>query len=187
MWGNLNSARGALKDQFLHANIVTRCTTADAPAARPAPAYNPQPRDGATGVALEAQLSWSAPARATSYEVRWGAARHHLFNSISTTSTAATIRSVKIGRPGQAHEVRPLEPGKTYYWRVYAENSVDDTRGNEWSFTTAYQTAPAAATNPQPRDEATGVAVETVLRWSAADRAASYEVYWGTTESLAGR
>ena len=42
-------------------------------------------------------------------------------------------------------------------------------------------TAPAAAGNPQPRDGAAGVAVETLLlSWSAADRAASYDVYWGT-------
>ena len=46
--------------------------------------------------------------------------------------------------------------------------------------------APAAAGNPQPRDGATGVAVETLLlSWSAADRAASYDVYWGTGRNLA--
>ena len=47
-------------------------------------------------------------------------------------------------------------------------------------------TAPAAAGNPQPRDGATGVAVETLLLiWSAADRAAGYDVYWGPQKSLA--
>ena len=47
-------------------------------------------------------------------------------------------------------------------------------------------TAPAAAADPQPRDGATGVAVETLLlSWSAADRAASYEVYWGREKHLA--
>ena len=46
--------------------------------------------------------------------------------------------------------------------------------------------APAAAGNPQPRDGATGVAVETLLLvWTAADRAAGYDVYWGPQKSLA--
>ena len=46
--------------------------------------------------------------------------------------------------------------------------------------------APAAAGNPQPRDGATGVAVETLLLvWTAADRAAGYDVYWGLQKSLA--
>ena len=46
--------------------------------------------------------------------------------------------------------------------------------------------APAAAGNPQPRDGAAGVAVETLLlSWSAADRAASYDVHWGREEHLA--
>ena len=49
----------------------------------------------------------------------------------------------------------------------------------------ATDTAPATAGNPQPRDGATGVAVETLLlSWSAADRAASYDVYWGREEHL---
>ena len=51
----------------------------------------------------------------------------------------------------------------------------------------ATDTAPAAAADPQPRDGATGVAVETLLlSWSAADRAASYDVYWGREEHRSG-
>ena len=48
------------------------------------------------------------------------------------------------------------------------------------------RTPPRAASTPQPRDGATGVAVETLLlSWSAAARAASYDVYWGTGRNLA--
>ena len=181
------------------------------PAGRPAPelpattapaaAGNPQPRDGATGVAVETLLlSWSAAARAASYEVYWGREEHltadaDLGTPIATTSTATTIR-----RPAL---------GTTYYWRVDTKNDQGTTRGSVWSFTTADQAAPpppgggytppvvspppaatgtppGAASTPQPRDGATGVAVETLLlSWSAAARAASYDVYWGTGRNLA--
>ena len=187
------------------------------PAGRPAPelpattapaaAGNPQPRDGAAGVAVETLLlSWSAAARAASYDVYWGTGRNlaadaGLGTPIATTSTATTIR-----RPGATAAERRLALGTTYYWRVDTKNDQGTTRGNVWSFTTADQAAPAppggggytppvvspptaapaAAGNPQPRDGATGVAVETLLlSWSAAARAASYDVYWGTGRNLA--
>ena len=190
------------------------------PAGRPAPelpattapaaAGNPQPRDGATGVAVETLLlSWSAAARAASYDVYWGREEHltadaGLGTPIATTSTATTIR-----RPGATAAERRLALGTTYYWRVDTKNDQGTTTGSVWSFTTADQAAPpppgggytppvvspppavtgtppGAASTPQPRDGATGVAVETLLlSWSAAARAASYEVYWGTGRNLA--
>ena len=189
------------------------------PAGRPAPelpaapaaAGNPQPRDGATGVAVETLLlSWSAAAQADSYEVYWGATENltadaDLGTPIATTSTATTIR-----RPGATAAERRLALGTTYYWRVDTKNDQGTTTGSVWSFTTADQAAPpppggggytppivspppaepppaapVAAGNPQPRHGATGVAVETLLlSWSAAARAASYDVYWGREEHL---
>ena len=176
----------------------------------PATAGNPQPRDGATGVAVETLLlSWSAAARAASYDVYWGTGRNlaadaDLGTPIATTSTATTIR-----RPGATAAERRLALGTTYYWRVDTKNDQGTTTGNVWSFTTADQAAPpppgggytppvvspppavnrqppGAASTPQPRHGATGVAVETLLlSWSAAARAASYDVYWGTGRNLA--
>ena len=180
-------------------------------ATAPAAAGNPQPRDGAAGVAVETLLlSWSAAARAASYDVYWGTGRNlaadaDLGTPIATTSTATTIR-----RPGATAAERRLALGTTYYWRVDTKNDRGTTRGNVWSFTTADQAAPpppggggytppavspppavtgtppGAASTPQPRHGATGVAVETLLlSWSAAARAASYDVYWGTGRNLA--
>ena len=103
-------------------------------ASAPAAAGNPQPRDGATGVAVETLLlSWSAAARAASYDVYWGTGRNlaadaDLGTPIATTFTATTIR-----RPAL---------GTTYYWRVDAKNGQRTTTGSVWSFTTADRAAP---------------------------------------------
>ena len=103
-------------------------------ASAPATAGNPQPRDGATDVAVETLLlSWSAAARAASYGVYWGREEHlaadaDLGTPIGTTFTATTIR-----RPAL---------GTTYYWRVDAKNDQGTTTGSVWSFTTADQAAP---------------------------------------------
>ena len=106
----------------------------------PAAAGNPQPRDGATGVAVETLLlSWSAAARAASYDVYWGREEHltadaDLGTPIATTSTATTIR-----RPAL---------GTTYYWRVDTKNDQGTTTGSVWSFTTADQAAPPPPVAP---------------------------------------
>ena len=118
--------------------------------AAPAAAGNPQPRHGATGVAVEALLlSWSAAARAASYDVYWGtgpnlAADADLGTPLGTTFTATTIR-----RPGATAAERRLAPGTTYYWRIDAKNDQGTTTGNVWSFTTADQAAPPPAGPPQ--------------------------------------
>ena len=50
----------------------------------------------------------------------------------------------------------------------------------------ATDTAPDAAGDPHPRNEAAGVTVdEPLLSWSAGPRAASYDLYWGTAKNLA--
>ena len=181
-------------------------------ASAPAAAGNPQPRDGATGVAVETLLlSWSAAARAASYDVYWGTGRNlaadaGLGTPIGTTFTATTIR-----RPAL---------GTTYYWRVDAKNDQGTTRGSVWSFTTADRAAPPPpggggytppAVSPPPADEtstikpaavpliespldgATGVTVkEPRLRWDGPGdnywkswKTDNYELYWGTSENLA--
>ena len=177
-------------------------TEPELPAATAPAAANPQPRDGATGVAVETLLlSWSAAARAASYDVYWGTGRNlaadaDLGTPIATTSTATTIR-----RPAL---------GTTYYWRVDTKNGQGTTTGNVWSFTTADQAAPPppggggytppvvspppAATGtppeavggPSPSDGLTGYRTwQTYLQWDASSRATSYDVYFGTSENLA--
>ena len=179
----------------------------------PATAGNPQPRDGATGVAVETLLlSWSAAARAASYDVYWGREEHltadaGLGTPIGTTFTATTIR-----RPGATAAERRLALGTTYYWRVDAKNDQGTTTGSVWSFTTADQAAPppvapgggytppvvgpppaeepppaapVAAGNRQPRDGATGVTIHHPrLSWSAVPGANQYSLSWSVLENL---
>ncbi len=48
------------------------------------------------------------------------------------------------------------------------------------------ETEPDAVRDPHPSDGATGVTVDApLLSWSASPRAASYDLYWGTTQDLA--
>ena len=69
----------------------------------------------------------------------------------------------------------PLEPEKVYYWRV-DEFDVEAThKGDIWSFTT-----PGAVGNPQPANGAADVQMTATLNWTAADNAASHELYFGT-------
>ena len=177
----------------------------------PGAAGSPQPRDGATSVTVDGPLlSWAAGARATSYDLYWGigknlAADADLGTPIRTTTPAVTIR-----RPGATAAERTLAGETTYYWRVDAKNDAGVTKGGVWSFTTgeappapAEETPPAtgplpeAASNPQPRDGATGVRVkQPLLSWDAPPQPPPPEgdvpftehkahlLYWGTARNL---
>ena len=154
------------------------------PGTPPGAASSPQPSDGATGVDgwRPVLLSWSATPRALSYELYWGSRIRYLDGTpISTASTFVTIaNSVDLIRD------------RTYYWRVDAKNEAGTTRGAVWSFTTAADPPPRAATgppgaarNPSPYNGAPRVPADRPnMNWSAAPRALSYDVYYGTTKEL---
>ena len=93
---------------------------------RPAPpppyqASNPNPADGATGVSITADLSWTAGSGAMSHNVYFGTSSPGLFqgNRISTTFD-----------PGV------LTLGAKYYWRIDEVSTWDTTTGEVWNFTT---------------------------------------------------
>ena len=95
-----------------------------APTGPPGAASSPQPRDGATGVTVDAPLlSWAAAPRALSYDVYWGTANTDLGTPINTSVTAFRIAD-------------SVAAGTLYYWRVDAKNDAGTTRGAVWSFTT---------------------------------------------------
>lgn len=92
----------------------------------PPKATGPQPEDGATGVDILHDLSWSAAPGATSYIVYFGTApslgnNERQGERISTTFDAE------------------LQPDTTYYWRIDSKNDGGTTDGDVWSFTTAVQ------------------------------------------------
>ena len=162
---------------------------------------NPQPRDGATGVTVDAPLlSWSAAPGAAHYYVHWYPQKTD-WAGVKTTSTFVRATAPESHRVVRGETTR-LAGETTYYWRVQAVTAgttgcPDDSRCTSskfWSFTTgpapAAETSPraigppGAASNPQPRDGATGVRIDApLLGWSAAPGAFSYDVHWATTES----
>ena len=114
-----------------------RTVAVEDPSQAPAAAGNPNPRDGATGVTVDApELSWTAGARTASYDLYWGTGKSlgadaALGTPVRTRYTAWTIR-----RPAATAADRRLASATTYYWRVDAKNEHGTTKGTVWSFTT---------------------------------------------------
>ncbi|MHC4146802.1 MAG: hypothetical protein ACYSUD_18770, partial [Planctomycetota bacterium] len=67
-----------------------------------------------------------------------------------------------------------LEGEKVYYWRVDEFDALETHKGEVWAFTT-----PGAVGNPQPANGAVDVQMIATLSWTAADNAASHELYFG--------
>ena len=113
----------------------------------PDAAGNPQPRNEAIGVTVDAPLlRWSAAARATGYDLYWGTTKNLAADAALGTPLNTSYTVVTIRMPGATAAERRLAHETTYYWRVDAKNDAGTTRGNVWSFTTA--AAPAAAAEP---------------------------------------
>ena len=87
----------------------------------PGPAANPNPADGASGLGLDTNLSWSADSLATSHDVYF-----------CTSSPPAAQGN----QPGDSFDPGTLSYDTTYYWRVDEVNDDGTTQGNTWSFTT---------------------------------------------------
>ena len=126
---------------------------------------SPSPADGATGVATNATLTWSAPG-ATSYDISFG-----------TTNPPPQVTS---GSATALYTPPTMATSTVYFWQVVARNSDGTTTGPVWSFTTWSQPPPSAPGGPSPADGATGVSTTPTLTWSAAD-ATSYDVNIGQT------
>jgi uncharacterized repeat protein (TIGR02543 family) len=92
------------------------------------------------------------------------------------TSSPGTFRG---NQPGTSYEPGTMTPGTTYYWRIDERNGSGVTTGTVWSFTTL--ALPGIATNPNPTNGATNVAVNNDLIWSAGAGATSHDVYFGTS------
>jgi hypothetical protein len=91
------------------ANPGTWVFTTVVPTGSPATVTLTSPNDGATGIPVEAQLSWSASEGATGYKLYLAKTMLDLYNDyipVSETSYTANV-----------------ELAETYYWRVVAYNS----------------------------------------------------------------
>ena len=128
------------------------------------PAGNPNPADGATQVAVDADLNWTAGAGAVSHDVYLGAAQPPAFAQNQTATT---------------FDAGLLLPSTTYYWQIDERDSVGGVvTGAVWSFTTV--AAPTQASAPSPLNGATGVSIDADLTWTAGSGTTSHQVYFGT-------
>jgi hypothetical protein len=132
----------------------------------PKTAYFPEPADGAEGVSVDEQLSWTLGFGAKLHYVYFGES----FDEVSNATGASPQGTTKYN-PGT------LEMAKTYYWRVDEYDIVETYKGNVWSFTTE-----GAVSNPKPAKGAVDVTQTPVLTWMPG-QGATYEVYFGTDAS----
>ncbi|MHC4228250.1 MAG: LamG domain-containing protein [Planctomycetota bacterium] len=129
----------------------------------PKTAYNPDPADGAEFVDPNATFSWTGGFAAKLHTVYMGTN----FDDVNNAAGGAPMGFASYS-PG------PLESEKVYYWRVDEFDPPFTHKGDVWSFTT-----PGAVGNPQPANGAADVQMIATLSWTAADNAASHELYFG--------
>jgi parallel beta-helix repeat protein len=94
----------------------------------PGQASEPSPHDGATNVAVDADLGWTAGLYATSHDVYFGTSNPPPFKANQTTT---------IFDPGE------MDYSTVYYWRIDEVNSSWTTKGTVWSFTTLSSPPPS--------------------------------------------
>lgn len=128
------------------------------------------PADGATGVALPAQLTWQAATGAASYDVYLGSTNppQLVASGVTTTSYGANIA------------------GGRYYWFVVAHAACDPTKTST-SEVRAFATQSTTCTPGQigitlssPVNAAVGVGLSVDLNWSSSGAVEAYDVYFGT-------
>lgn len=92
---------------------------------------NPNPADGASGVAYSPipSLTWTAGSEATSHNIAFG-----------TTNPPPVVATSQVGT---SYTPASLAPNTTYFWQVTSKNLAGMAAGPVWSFTTA---APAPLT-----------------------------------------
>ena len=129
----------------------------------PKTAYFPDPPDGAGFVDPNAALSWTAGN---------GAKLHMFYIGDDYDEVDSATGGTPVGTT--SYTPGPLESEKVYYWRVDEFDGVETHKGDVWAFTT-----PGAVGNPDPANGAVDVQINSVLTWTAADNAASHELYFG--------
>jgi len=136
----------------------------------PKTAYDPDPADGAGFVDPNASFSWTGGFEAKLHTVYMGTN----YDEVNDASGGALLGETTYS-PG------PLELEKVYYWRVDEFDPPFTHKGDVWSFTT-----PGAVGNPQPANGAADVQKIATLNWTAADNAASHELYFGADAEAIG-
>ncbi|HEC02678.1 MAG TPA: LamG domain-containing protein [Phycisphaerales bacterium] len=130
----------------------------------PKTAYNPDPADGAGHVDPNATFTWTGG---------YGSKLHTVYLGDNYDDVNNATGGMPLGTP--SYDPGTLEREKVLYWRVDEFDGAETHKGDVWSFTT-----PGAVGNPQPANGAADVQMIETLGWTAADNAASHELYFGT-------
>ena len=130
----------------------------------PKTAYAPDPADGAEFVDPNAVFTWTPG---------FGGKLHTVYMGTSFDDVNNAAGGTPLGSASYSSDT--LESEKVYYWRVDEFDPPFTHKGDVWSFTT-----PGAVGNPQPANDAVNVQMNATLNWTAADNAASHELYFGT-------
>jgi hypothetical protein len=97
---------------------------------------NPKPADGAKGVDVHTQLSWSAGVHAATHNLYLGTSQAAVTNANGASDPSVTFAPIK----GTSFDPNGLQFNTQYFWRVDAVNDVSPDspwKGAVWSFTTA--------------------------------------------------
>jgi hypothetical protein len=126
-----------LSDLTLTGNTISNALPAQSitlyvlPAAVQAgPATNPNPAPGATGVAVNPNLSWTPGANATSHRVYFGT----VSNALAQATTNSPEFKASLSSP--SYTPGALASSGRFYWRVDEVVGANTTPGPVWSFAT---------------------------------------------------
>jgi len=135
-------------------------------------AHDPNPPNGARFIDPNVVLSWTAGE---------GAIIHDVYFGTDEALVASGDPSVSMDMlPDTWFNPGPLEPGKTYYWRIdEVEEDGMVYEGSVWSF--SVQGDRETAYNPNPVDGAKFIDPNATLSWTEGFGAALHSVYFGTS------
>lgn len=146
----------------------------------PVKPYDPNPRNGATGVSITKDLEWKC------YDPDGDQLKYDVY--FGTTSPPPLGRqnvTIAYYDPGT------LKYGTKYYWKVVAKDGKGGvTSGGIWDFTTLSKEnkPPNPPSNPNPKNGATNVPTITLLSWDCSDPEKdplTYDIYFGTSANPA--
>ncbi|MDD5010898.1 MAG: pectinesterase family protein, partial [Phycisphaerae bacterium] len=116
-------------------NVFSGTWNPKADAEAPSASWQPSPANGATDVAAETPISWSAGAGAESHLIYFGTTNPPPFIE-EVTETSYVVQQF-------------LYASTVYYWRVDEKNAAGTTTGTVWSFTTG-TTSDTTPPTPNP-------------------------------------
>jgi len=134
----------------------------------------PNPANGATGVQMPL-FRWTAGD---------GAKFHNIYMGASAELTEAHLAGPRSVLAMYYHPT-PLEPGKTYYWRVdeIEGDGVTVHQGDVWSFTVQALTA----YGPSPADGTIDASLSPTLTWLPGQAVVKHQVYFGTSQDAVAK